>query len=329
MGLATVSIIASANMLKSQSDKQTEEMKNGILIWVLGSVVLLVLILIFNQHRAAGIEEWGPSRGLYTDAPWIEMGNRDRGPRGHPQQSRYPIHPQPAIAAPGRSEGSVYRHLGASAEYSTGRNRFNMNVRDDRFGGYPAQCLPLHQNRSVAGSSGIQHGAAQVQVRDPSAASSVDSGIGIARSSSLLDEETCNLGASADSTKEESIVASEHMSSSGSTGSILTETDTGYLSSSESDSPPRRSGLPPRDNWCLEPSFSSSNLLSVKSGMTNTAVFPPRSSSFNVPPQGSFSCTESNCRVETNFSYPYSTAFKELSPILEHASEDSSPRGAA
>ncbi|KAI1469053.1 uncharacterized protein F4812DRAFT_356614 [Daldinia caldariorum] len=323
MGVATINVIASATMLKSLSDYQTETTKDAILMWVFGSVIILVLILIFNQHRAAGIEEWGPSRGLYTDSPWIEMGNRNNRNGGRPQQARYPLHPQPAITAPHQNESSVYRHSGTSVEQESGRNRFNLNARDDRFDRYAVQRLPFHQNSNSGGPSDGQHQATQPQVRDPSAASSVDSGIGIARSSSLLEEEAGKLAESAGSTGEEAVVASEELSSSPSAESSFTDADTGYLSSSESGSPPRRSGLAPRESWCLQPSFSSSNLLDVKSGTANASTFPPRSSSFTLASsQGAFASAERKYGVETNFSYPYSTTFTELSPILEHSNED-------
>ncbi|KAI1798902.1 hypothetical protein F4811DRAFT_150551 [Daldinia bambusicola] len=323
MGAATVNLIASANMLKSLSDKQSENTKDAILLWVIGSVVLLVLILIFNQHRAAGIEEWGPSRGLYADAPWIEMRNRNNRNGGHPQQARYPLHPQPAITAPHQAEGSVYRHLGTSAEQDMGRYRFNINARDDRFDRYAVQRLPFHDHSNAAGPSDRQHRVTQPQVRDPSASSSVDSGIGITRSSSLLEEEAGKLAESTGSTGEETVVASEELSSSPSANSSFTDVDAGYLSSSEPGSPPRRSGLPPRDSWCLEPSSSCSTLMDVKGSTANTDTFPPHSSSFTLPSsQGTFATTERKYGVETNFSYPYSVTFTELSPIPEHSGED-------
>ncbi|KAI1641841.1 uncharacterized protein F4817DRAFT_363550 [Daldinia loculata] len=329
IGAATVSIIASANMLKSSSDKQTEDVKNGILLWLFGSVVLLVLILVFNQHRASGIEEWGPSRGLYTEAPWVEMGNRNYRPRGRPQQSRHPTHPQPARTAVHRIEGGVYRQSGTSIEQEMGRHRRNANPRDNRVDQHPAQYPPYQKNRKAASNSGVQDIIARAQLRDQSTSSSVDSGIGIARSSSLHDEETGKLGSpiefSTCSMQEDSVVTNEQLSPipySASAGSGLT--DISYFGSSESSSP-RRPGLPPRDSWCLEPSFSSSTLVtygSTKRDFTKAGVFPPRSSSLTeLSSQGTFSSADRKYEVETNFSYPYRTAYKELSPIIERASE--------
>ncbi|KAI0116693.1 hypothetical protein F4814DRAFT_257831 [Daldinia grandis] len=309
-------------MLKSSSDKRTEDEKNGILLWLLGSVVILVLILIFNQHRAAGIEEWGPSRGLYREAPWVEMGNRDHRRRGRPQQPQYPAPPQAARTAAHRTEGSVYRQPGTSFEGEMGRHRRNANPRDIPFNQRPVQYLPSQKDR-------------QTQVRDQSTPSSVDSGIGIARSSSLHDMETGKLGSPVEfstcSMQEESVASNEQLSPipySTSAGSGLT--DVGYFGSSESSSP-RRLGLPPRDSWCLEPSFSSSTLATYSSNkrdFTKAGIFPPRSSSLTeLSSQGTFSSADRKYEVETNFSYPYRTANKELSPIFERPGETpSSPQ---
>ncbi|KAI1655001.1 hypothetical protein F4813DRAFT_194366 [Daldinia decipiens] len=323
-------------MLKSFSDKQTENVKNGILLWLFGSVVILVLILIFSQHRAAGIEEWGPSHGLYTEAPWVEMGNRNYRPRGRPQRSQYPVHPQPVRTAVHRIEGSVYRQSGTSIEQGMGRHRCNANPQDNHLDGRLTQYPPSQKNRKAAIDFRAQDIIARAQVRNQStSSSSVDSGIGIARSSSLHNEEAGKLGSPIEfgtcSMQEDSVVTNEKLSPipySTSAGSGFT--DISYFGSSESSSP-RRPGLPPRDSWCLEPSFSSSTLVtygSAKREFTKAGVFPPRSSSLTeLSSEGTFYSADRKYEVETNFSYPYRTAYKELSPIIERASEaPSSPK---
>ncbi|KAI0843972.1 hypothetical protein F5Y00DRAFT_249792, partial [Daldinia vernicosa] len=263
------------------------------------------------------------------------MGNRDYSRRGRPQQLRYPTHPQPARTAAHRTEGGVYRQSATSIEQNMGRHRRTADPRDNRFDQYPVRYPSSQKNRKAAINPGAQDIIARAQVRNQSTTSSVDSGIGIARSSSLHDEEMGKLGSptefSACSAQEGSVVTNKQLYPipySASAGSDLT--DIGYLGSSESSSP-RRPGLPPRDSWCLEPSFSSSTLVtygSTKRDFTNAGMFPPRSSSLTeLSSQGTFSSADRKYEVETNFSYPYRTAYKELSPIFERSSEaPSSPQ---
>ncbi|KAF3064956.1 hypothetical protein GL218_00953 [Daldinia childiae] len=211
-----------------------------------------------------------------------------------------------------------------------GRHRRSANPRDNHIDQLPAQYLLLQKYGKAAGSSGAHDIIARAQIRDQSISSSVnsDSDIGIARSSSLHKKETGKLGSpikfSTCSAQEDSVVTNEQLSTitSASTGSGLS--DIGYFGSSESSSP-RRTGLPPRDSWCLEPSFSSSTLPtygSTKRDFTKASVFPPRSSSLTeFSSKGTFSSADRKYEVDTNFSYPYRTAYKELSPIIERASE--------
>ncbi|KAI8961355.1 hypothetical protein F5Y11DRAFT_366802 [Daldinia sp. FL1419] len=155
IGLATLNVIASIKVHKSLPDTHTEDEKVDSLIWLWGSIVGLILILIFNQHRAAGIEEWGPSRGLYRNPSWVELGDRDRRRRrNRSQQSRRPARPQPARTAIHRGEGSVYRRSSSSAEQETGRHRHNAN---------PQRNHPSHQS--------VPHSLSQ---QSPEAANSKD-----------------------------------------------------------------------------------------------------------------------------------------------------------
>ncbi|KAI0879993.1 uncharacterized protein GGS22DRAFT_198407 [Annulohypoxylon maeteangense] len=335
MGIMIVSIIISAVIYNTTQVEGS--MKIAILTWLGGSVLILVLLLIYNNARAGRLQEWGRSSGYNKD--WVELADMID-----------------SLSAPSRvhlhDNGVVYRaHAGGQLPSLTNVSTTVPGPPDTASKSKPkskTSTNALESNRATRGGCGMpgllgllgssrSSTESQKSVRSTSTSKSTQycdaNGIGIARSDSLCREEEMvktmkdrqamlqkQEAQSADISA--TLVAGSDSEDSINKASSTVQQGLASLTNFSLPEPcrPRNksewgygSGLPPRDTWCREPCGSMSNLredyygnenpgssYAASPGIANGGVIPKRSSSL-------------------------AARFNELTPISERSYEGLTP----
>ncbi|KAI1204188.1 uncharacterized protein F4807DRAFT_465915 [Annulohypoxylon truncatum] len=325
MGVMVVNIIISAVVYNTTTLEGT--MKIAVLSWLGGSILVLLVLLIYNSARCSRLQESGDNPGYNKD--WAELGDivdalpppsrvrlHDNGLvyRAHaagqlPSLTNVSsVYPNPPKAA-SKSKSMFAWLYKSKSKASANATESDQAIRCGcAVSGQPGRPGPSIESQGSIRSTSMQYGEAD--------------GIGIARSDSLRrEEEMANTMKDRHRMQQQQQGApSAETSAAASSASQRVPTSVPNFSFPLPRRPSREpereygSGLPPRDRWCKEPCGSMSNLRDDHYGNEDPGASPEDSS--EVASGGKM--PKRVCSLAARFN--------ELTPITERSGETLTPR---